>query len=357
MTTPAMAVLPPAVLAAPSEPWKQIDPVARAQILGTHFAAPVVAAVITVVSPASGYSGFFAVWLPTHLVMAVLLGLFGRRKKSVANSVLEVLLGAAMVVFLTFVASVLAPVVTKGFAGFRFSMLWQDASATDIDAPLEIGGLGHALVGSLIIVGLATAVAVPIGILAALYVTEVRGSLTPFVRFFVQAMSGLPSIVAGLFVYAALVVSGVLQFSGLAGAIALAVLMLPTVARTAEEILRLVPDDLRTAALALGATQFRVVWMVVLPAARSGLITAAILGIARVAGETAPLMLTAFGNTAFNLNPFNDSMASLPQYIFNQMLLGGDNDVARAWAACLVLLTVVIVLFTTARIAAAKLRK
>ena len=347
---------PAAIVVSGGEPWKVQDPVHRAQTIAVHLATPLLASLITVLTPISGYSGFLVVWLPLHIVTAALLGRFGRRQKSFANSTLEVLLGAAMVVFAIFVVSVLSPVVTKGIGGLHPNMFTQDASTTDIDAPLTTGGLLHAILGSLLIVGIATLVAVPVGILAALYVTEVRGKLTPFVRFFVQAMSGLPSIVAGLFVYAAFIVTGVMQFSGVAGSVALAVLMLPTVARTAEEILRLVPDDLRTAALALGGTQWRVVAMVVLPAARAGLVTAAVLGIARVAGETAPLMLTAFGNTTVNVNPFKDSMASLPQYIFNQMLLGGDNDVARAWTACLVLLVLVAVLFTGARLAANRLR-
>lgn len=344
-------------LPAPSEPWKIKDPTFTLQQLVTHLGTPVLAALLTVISPVSGKSGFFVVWLPLHILTAALLGKFGHRKKDFANTTLEVLMGAAMVVFATFVASVLWPVISQGVAAFNFNLLTEDASATEVDAALTVGGMSHAIVGSLVIVGLATLISVPIGILAALYVTEVRGKLTPFVRFFVQAMSGVPSIVAGLFVYAALVVSGIMSFSGLAGAIALAILMLPTVARTAEEILRLVPDDLRTAALALGGTQWRVVRMVVLPAARSGLITAAILGIARVAGETAPLLLTAFGNTALNLNPVTDSMSALPLYVFTQMLLGGENDVARAWFACLVLLVIVTLLFTTARIAASKMKK
>ena len=237
---------------APQEPWKVADPTATAQQIVTHLGTPLLAALITVLSPVSGYSGFFVVWLPVHIVTAALLGRFGHRRKDFANSTLEVLMGAAVVVFGTFVASVLWPVISNGVAGFEWNLLTQDASQAEVDAPLTVGGMGHAILGSLIIVGGATAISVPIGILAALYVTEVRGRLTPFVRFFVQAMSGVPSIVAGLFVYAALVVSGLLEFSGLAGTVALSILMLPTVARTAEEILRLVSDDLRTAALALG---------------------------------------------------------------------------------------------------------
>ena len=224
----------------------------------------------------------------------------------------------------------------------------------DVDAVtkyLTSGGILHAILGTTVIVFVASLISIPLGILAALYVTEVRGRLTPYVRFFVQAMSGVPSIVAGLFVYAALVVSGIVQFSGLAGAIALSILMLPTVARTAEEVLLLVPDDLRSAALALGATQRKVIRMVVLPSSGAGLVTASILGIARVTGETAPLLFTAFGSTAVNVNPFTDPMAALPIYIFTQLLLGTDNDVARAWFACMVLMIMVGLLFTIARLA------
>jgi phosphate transport system permease protein len=162
-------------------------------------------------------------------------------------------------------------------------------------------------------------------------------------------MSGVPSIVAGLFIYAALIVSKVLPFTGFTGALALAILMLPTVARTAEEVIRLVPDELRYAALALGGTQMRTVLQVVLPSARNGLITATILGIARVAGETAPLLLTAFGSNTNNLNPFEGTMATLPWYIFTQMTLGTENDVARAWVAALVLMVIVALFFVLAR--------
>ena len=335
-------------------PWKQFDSILVAQQVFVHLSAPVIAALITAVSPLNGKAGFFLIWLPVHIVAAWLLGIFGRRKRDFANSLLEVLVGYGMVVFSVFVFSVLQPVFYYGLANFEWNLLFEDADTVDVDAPLTIGGLGHAIAGSAVMVGIATAISVPIGILAALYVTEVRGRLTGLVRFFVQAMSGVPSIVAGLFVYAALIISGIITFSGIAGALALSVLMLPTVARTAEEILTLIPDDLRTAALALGGTQWRVVRMVVLPAAKSGLVTAAILGIARVAGETAPLLLTAFGSASLNINPFQDSMSGLPLYIFNQFILGGENDVNRGWVAAMVLMILVGFLFLIARLAVSR---
>jgi phosphate transport system permease protein len=328
------------------------------QQIATHLGTPVLAMLFTAISPMAGFTGFCVTWLGFHILAAALLAKYGKKRKSLANAFLEVFVGTAVFVFLAFVSTVLWPVFSNGFVGLgHLNLIFKDAARLDVDSPLSMGGLGHAIVGSILIVGVASLISVPIGILAALYVTEVRGRLTPLVRFFVQAMSGVPSVVAGLFIYAALIVSGIMQYSGFAGALALSILMLPTVARTSEEILRLIPDDLRTAALALGGTQWRTVRMVVLPAARSGLITAAILGVARVAGETAPLLLTAFGNNAFNFNPFSDSMSALPSYVFTQMLLGGDNDVARAWFATFVLLTIIAILFTFARIVADRMKR
>lgn len=354
--------LPTAEPAPKRSPWQSLDTVLLVQQLGVHLGTPLLASLITVNTGVSGYSGFLVVWLPLHLLTATLLGWFGKRRRRFADSAFEVLTVAALIVFGLFTLSLLIPVFQNGIAALRdggvwnFNLLTEDSADLEIDAPLTQGGMVQAILGSALMVAMSTVVALPLGIMAALYVTEVRGRLTPVVRFFVQAMSGVPSIIAGLFIYAALIISGFMTYSGLAGALALSILMLPTIARTAEEILRLVPDDLRTAALALGATQMRVVTMVVLPAARSGLLTAAILGIARVAGETAPLLLTAFGNRLVNLNPFDGPIASLPTYVFQQLITGTPNDVARAWLATMVLLVIISVLFTAARFAAARMK-
>jgi phosphate transport system permease protein len=175
------------------------------------------------------------------------------------------------------------------------------------------------------------------------------------VRFLTQAMSGVPSIVAGLFVYATVVIFFT-GFSAWAGGLAYVILMLPTVSRTSEEVLKLVPDELRAASYALGASQARTTFRVVLPTVISGLITAAILGIARVAGETAPLILTAsyFVATSTNLN---EPMASLPIYIFSSLGLGDENATTRAWGGSLVLLALVLALFVTARVLSARLSR
>jgi phosphate transport system permease protein len=223
-------------------------------------------------------------------------------------------------------------------------------SVTASDAPINEGGLLHALVGSLYVVALATIVSIPIGILTALYLTEVKGKAAGTVRFFVQAMSGVPSIVAGLFIYAVWMITLGGTYTTAAGALALSILMIPTVARTAEEVLKLIPTDLREAGLALGATQWKTVALVVIPAARSGLITAVILGTSRVAGETAPLLLTLGGNDAMNWNPFSGNNSALPFYVWKNFGAGSELGADRAWTGIFVLMVVVMIFFTIARV-------
>jgi phosphate transport system permease protein len=193
-------------------------------------------------------------------------------------------------------------------------------------------------------------VAIPLGIITAIYIVEVKGRFASYARFFTQAMSGVPSIVAGLFIYTTIVVVVFNRFNALAGGLALAILMLPTVARTAEEVLKLVPDDLRAASYAMGASQFSTVFRIVLPTVRSGLVTASILGVARVAGETAPLLLTSQYFVQLTTNILDGPMASLPTYIFANLGAGSDTSVARAWGGSAVLMSIVFILFVTARL-------
>jgi len=176
------------------------------------------------------------------------------------------------------------------------------------------------------------------------------------VRTIVNAMSGVPSIVAGLFIYAVWILQFHHTFSGFAASLALSILMLPTVTRTSEEVLRLVPDGLREASLALGAPEWRTTWSVVLPTARSGLITAVILGVARAVGETAPLIMTAFGSNSLNADAFSNPQQSLPLFVWQQYQLGGGLSGAgplyRAWTGALVLIGLVLLLFSLARLVA-----
>jgi phosphate transport system permease protein len=271
-------------------------------------------------------------------------------RKAALNSTSTVLVYVAAAFVIVPLASILWEIFTKGATGVSLNIFSNDMSATSSDAPLTEGGLLHAIVGTFYLVLMASIVSTPIGILTALYIVEVKGKFSGIVRFFVQAMSGTPSIVAGLFIYAVWVIGLGNSYNAGAGAAALAILMIPTVARTSEEVLKLIPNDLREAGLAMGATQWRTVAMIILPAAKSGLVTAVILGIARVAGETAPLLLTIGGADGLNLNPFNGNNAALPYYIWKNLGLGSEIAVQRAWLGVFILIVIVFIFFTLARV-------
>ncbi|MGK5632211.1 phosphate ABC transporter permease PstA [Streptomyces sp. URMC 123] len=212
------------------------------------------------------------------------------------------------------------------------------------------GGVYHALLGTLEQVGIATAIAAPIGLLTAIYLVEYgRGRLAQAVTFFVDVMTGIPSIVAGLFVLAFWNLGLGFGPSGFAGSLALALLMMPVVVRSTEEMLKLVPNELREASLALGVPKWRTILKVVLPTALGGITTGVMLSIARITGETAPVMLLVFGTALINPNPFEGAQSSLPLYVFEQYRIGTDASYDRAWAAALVLIAFVMILNLVAR--------
>ncbi|WP_031073420.1 phosphate ABC transporter permease PstA [Streptomyces sp. NRRL S-118] len=211
------------------------------------------------------------------------------------------------------------------------------------------GGVYHALLGTLQQVGLATVISAPIGLLTAVYLVEYgKGALAKAVTFFVDVMTGIPSIVAGLFILSIMLMAD-LQPSGLMGALALAILMIPVVVRSTEEMLKLVPNELREAALALGVPKWRVILKVVIPTAIGGITTGVMLAIARIAGETAPIMLLVFGTQLINTNPFEGAQSALPFYIWEQYKVGSEASYDRAWAAALVLIVFVMILNLVAR--------
>ena len=248
------------------------------------------------------------------------------------------------------IVSIVSTVVIKGYKGLHLGLLTKDMSLASVNDPIAQGGLLHALIGTIIMVGGALIISFPIGVLTALYLTEIKGRFSRPIKFLVQAMSGVPSIVAGLFILSSVIYPITKQLSGFMGSLALSILMIPTIARTSEEMLRLIPDDLREAGVALGSTQWKTVSSVVLPAAKSGLVTAVILGVARIIGETAPLLLVSGGGDAINLNPTSGAMGSLPYYIWKAFLTGGTEEAfARAWGGMLVLLIFIFILFGLAR--------
>jgi phosphate transport system permease protein len=212
------------------------------------------------------------------------------------------------------------------------------------------GGIYHAIVGTLEQVGLAALIATPIGLLTAIYLVEYgRGRLALAVTFFVDVMTGIPSIVAGLFILSTWVLTFDMGYSGFAGSLALAILMMPIVVRSTEEMLKLVPNELREASLALGVPKWRTILKVVLPTAIGGITTGVMLAIARITGETAPVLLLVSGSMYINNNPFTDVQASLPLYVYEQYADGSPPAIDRAWAAALTLIAFVMILNLVAR--------
>ncbi|MEU9297760.1 phosphate ABC transporter permease PstA [Streptomyces sp. NPDC048266] len=212
------------------------------------------------------------------------------------------------------------------------------------------GGVYHALLGTIEQVGIATVIAAPIGLLTAVYLVEYGGGkLAQAVTFFVDVMTGIPSIVAGLFVLATWNLMLGFGPSGFAGAMALSILMMPVVVRSTEEMLKLVPNELREASLALGIPKWRTILKVVLPTAIGGITTGVMLAIARITGETAPVLLLVFGTKLINPNPFEGAQSSLPLYVYEQFAVGTDAAMARAWGAALVLIAFVMILNLVAR--------
>lgn len=338
----------------PQRPWsKRPRSFWVATFLGTAIPIAIVAALYFTTDIAAPLL-LIVFYFPLQLIGAGIAGFVVKGKHAVLDSGIIVFAIGSTILSGVVLGSLLLTIIIRGIEAMRPSFIFQNNVYISPSTPLEYGGIGHAILGTFLIVGIATIISVPLGIATAVYVTEIRGRAVPYVRFFVQAMSGVPSVVAGLFVLTVFILTGILNQSAMAGAIAYSILMLPTVARTAEEVLRLVPEDLRTGALALGSTRARVVLNVVLPAARTGVITAMLLGIARVVGETAPLLLTALKNDQTVINPILNPISALPTYIFDNVAQPYPDAVTRAWGAALALMIIVAILFTLTRYLSAR---
>ncbi|SNT63538.1 phosphate transport system permease protein [Streptosporangium subroseum] len=246
--------------------------------------------------------------------------------------------------------AVLWMVIKNGLA--RFDLEFLTHSMRNIGATDAGGGAYHAIVGTLEQVLLASVISVPIGLLTAIYLVEYgQGTrLSRAISFFVDVMTGIPSVVSGLFILAFWILVLGFSFSGFAGALALSILMMPTVVRSAEEMLLLVPNDLREASYALGVPKWRTITKVVLPTSFSGIATGVMLAIARVAGETAPLLLTVFFTDSINTDPFSGPQMGLPLFVFDQATRPTDTAIDRAWAGALTLILIVMLLNLAARL-------
>jgi phosphate transport system permease protein len=332
----------------PARPWKLTIRSLILDILGALFTVFGSLAIVAI-TPLKGKLGFALVLITLAMITATTVSWLRKDRKAAMNSRTTVLVYIAAAFVIIPLTSILYEVVRLGTAGFSLRIFTEDMSVTASETDLSEGGLLHAVIGTAYVVFFATVLSTPIGVLTALYIVEVKGRFSGLVRFFVQAMSGVPSIVAGLFIFAFWMIQMGNAYSGIAGAFALTVLMIPTVARTSEEVLKLIPQDLREAGLALGATQWRTVATVVIPAAKSGLVTAIILGIARVVGETAPLLVTIGGADAVNLNPLDGNMSAFPMYVWKNLLIGSPNAISRAWLGLFVLMVLVLIFFAMAR--------
>jgi phosphate transport system permease protein len=298
----------------------------------------------------SGWLGFLLCWYAAFLGIFALVTSIGNPRPIVIERLVSAVVhaGAALVGF-ALLTTVVFIMVNGLPALLHRNFYTHDMAGVGPNAPLDEGGIFHALVGTAIQVGIATMIALPLGVGTAVYMTEVGGKLARTVRTVVEAMTALPDILAGLFVYTVLIIGLGWPRNGFAAAMALTVTMLPIIARSAEVVLRVVPGGLREAGLALGASQYNVVRRVVLPTARAGLATALILGIARIAGETAPLLIVSGASTYTNFNPFVDPMNSLPLFIFSTVRSGQDLAIQRGYGAAALLLFIVVILFVITR--------
>lgn len=302
--------------------------------------------------------GWFGFWLVAYLVF---LGIFyivtydRMGRLAAVDRLFTVAMWSAMIVVLVPLVWLIVYILAKGLPALSLGFFTHTQKGITPTQPATAGGGLHAIVGTIEQVGIALLISLPLGVMTAVFLNETRSKLRRPVRIFVDAMSGMPSVVSGLFIYATLIIplakdSSLFSYNGFMASLALSVTMMPTICRAVEVVLRLVPAGLREAGLALGSSRAKVVWSVVLPTASSGVATAAILGIAREAGETAPLLFTAFGYNLMNANPFSGAQESLPLFIYRFIREPLATSIARGFAGALVLMLLILLLFVVARI-------
>jgi len=312
-------------------------------------ATTVVSLGLFALTPLAGRADFvvFAVVASTVVVTALSWGVEGRRKA--VNRLMTTVASGALALTLLPLGLTIGYTISRGLKRLNANFLTHSMAGVGPSSPG--GGIYHAIIGTLEQVLLASVIAVPLGLLVAIYITEYgRNAFGTAIRFLIDVMTGIPSIVAGLFVLAFWVLALNRGFSGSAAAMALAILELPIIVRSAEEMLLLVPSELREASYALGVAKWKTIVRIVLPTASSGIVTGVMLAIARVTGETAPVLLVAGNNFFINTDPFSGGQASLPLFIFQGAKSSSTFDVERAWAASLALIAIVAILFIAARL-------
>ena len=318
----------------------------------TAAGALVLALVLTAVGPVLGLA-WFVLWAMLFVIGQTAWSFLVEGRRHAIDRLATTLVYATFGIALLPLTAVLFQVVRQGIEVLRLDFFTE--TMRNVSPRRDGGGVAHALVGTLEQVGIATVIAVPLGILVAIYLVEYgRGKLATAVSFFVDVMTGVPSIIAGLFIYTFWILTLGFERSGFAASLALVILMIPVIVRTTEEMLRIVPNDLREASFALGVPKWKTVLRIVLPTALAGIITGVMLAVARVAGETAPLLLTTFLSQSMNWNPFEGPQASLPLFVWDNISSGTDAAVARAWGGALVLILLVMIFYVGAKLVAAR---
>jgi phosphate transport system permease protein len=342
---------PPATLA-DARPIGVARKADRYLLLGAAAAAVSLTGVIyTQVAPFDGVLGFVVLAFALYVAAYSVLLWLDEPGPAIRDRLAAVFVHSLAGIMLLALAVVVVFTFVRGFSAMRhLNFYTQDMGLTGPLQPLTDGGVIHAVAGTFEQISIALVVTVPLGVVCAVFLSEIPGAFSRLTRIIVEAMTALPSIVAGLFIYATLVLLLGVNRSGIAAGLAISVMMLPIVIRAADVVLRLVPGNLREASYALGASQWRTVWHVVLPTARSGLTTAVILGTARGIGETSPVLLTAGFTANLNLDPLSGSQVSLPLFTFNSVSRPEETMIARGFGGAAVLMALVLVLFAIARV-------
>jgi phosphate transport system permease protein len=303
--------------------------------------------------PWTGTVAFVLCWWASYLLLLAGVSAIANPRPVVIDRLTSAVVHSGTVVVALPLATTVGFIFYKGWPALHHVNFYtENMAGVRPTAPLTRGGVLHAVAGSGIEIAIATGISLPLGIGTAVYLTEVGGRLSQIVRTVVEAMTALPDILAGLFVYTVLILALHWERTGLTAALALAVTMIPVIARSSEVVLRVVPGGLREAGMALGSSRWKTVLYIVLPTARAGLATSLILGVARIAGETAPLLIVSGASTFFNSDPLHNPMNSLPLFIFAAVRSGQPLFIARGYGAASLLLALVLILFTLARLLA-----
>lgn len=302
-------------------------------------------------APIQGFAAFIGVATVIFIVIYGVLVSLDESAPAVRDRVVMVLIHGLAFSLLAVLVFIVVFTFARGATALpHMNFFTEDMSKAGPLDPLTMGGIRHAIEGSLIQIGIALAITIPLGLATAVFLNEIPGKFTRFVRTVVEAMTALPSIVSGLFIYATAIVALGMDKSGFAAALAISIMMLPIMIRSADVVLRLVPGTLKEASIGLGAGQWRTVWQVILPTSRSGLTTAIILATARGIGETSPVLLTSGFTASLNRDPFHGPMVSLPLAIFQFVKSPEPAMIARGFGTAAVLMLLVVALFVIARV-------